>query len=47
MLVEIFLLRLELAMRMADETSRTATAPRFVPLPRGMMPKFKARLVVV
>ncbi|HEX3502437.1 MAG TPA: hypothetical protein VHU22_03470 [Xanthobacteraceae bacterium] len=46
MLVEIFLLRLELAMRMADETSRPV-ASRFVPLPRGVKPKFKTRLVVV
>jgi hypothetical protein len=46
MLVEIFLLRLELAMRMADESSRPA-ASRFVPLPRDMRPKFKTRLAVV
>jgi hypothetical protein len=47
MLVEIFLLRLELAMRMVDEAGRQAAAPRFVPLPHGMKPKFKTRLTVV
>jgi hypothetical protein len=46
MLVEIFLLRLELALRMADETSPPA-ASRFVPLPRGAKPRFKTRLTVV
>jgi hypothetical protein len=46
MFEEIFLLRLEITMRLADEASRPA-ASRFVPLPRGMKPKFKTRLAVV
>ena len=46
MFEEIFLLRLEIAMRLADTISIPA-APRFVPLPRGMKPKFKTRLAVV
>lgn len=46
MFAEIFLLRLEIAIRLADEASYPV-APRFVPLPRGMKPKFKTRLALV
>jgi hypothetical protein len=46
MLVEIFLLRLELAIRLAEEANGPAMS-RFVPLPRGTQPKFKTRLAVV
>jgi hypothetical protein len=46
MFAEIFLLRLEIAIRLADEAYCPA-APRFVPLPRGMKPKFKTRLAAV
>jgi hypothetical protein len=46
MFPEIILLRLELAIRLADEASGPVT-PRFVPLPRGIKPKFKTRLAVV
>jgi hypothetical protein len=41
MLVEIFLLRLEMAMRVAE--APIATASRFVPLPRGVRPMFKRK----
>jgi hypothetical protein len=43
MFAEIFLLRLEIAMRLADGAVGPA-ASRFVPLPRGMKPKFKTKL---
>jgi hypothetical protein len=46
MLAEIFLLRLEMAMRIAEEAS-AAMAPRFVPLPRGAKPQFKKKLAAV
>ncbi|HUC50754.1 MAG TPA: hypothetical protein VMA30_15340 [Xanthobacteraceae bacterium] len=46
MFAEIFLLRLEIAMRLADAAD-APVAPRFVPLPRGMKPKFKTRLALV
>lgn len=42
MFAEIFLLRLEIAMRSADEAEPVAT-PRFVPLQRGMKPQFKKK----
>jgi hypothetical protein len=45
MLVEIFLLRLELAIRVAQEP--VAAASRFVPLPRGVRPIFKRNLAAV
>jgi hypothetical protein len=45
MLVEIFLLRLEMSMRLADEP--IATASRFVPLPRGVRPLFKRKPAAV
>jgi len=45
MLVEIFLLRLELAIRVAQEP--VATASRFVPLPRGVRPMFKRKLAAI
>jgi hypothetical protein len=46
MFPEIILLRLELAIQLADEANGPA-APRFVPLPRGTRPRFKTRLTVV
>jgi hypothetical protein len=46
MLAEIILLRLDIAIRLADERS-CPEAPRFVPLARGMKSKFKARLSLV
>jgi hypothetical protein len=46
MFAEIFLLRLEIALRLAEEASGPA-APRFVPLPRGVKPRFKTRLAAV
>ena len=46
MLVELFLLRLEIAMRLAEEVN-SPPAPRFVPLPHGMKPKFKIKLAAV
>ena len=42
MLAEIFLLRLEMSMRVVDEP--IATASRFVPLPRGVRPLFRRKL---
>jgi hypothetical protein len=45
MLAEIFLLRLEMSMRLAD--APVTTASRFVPLPRGMRPIFKKKLSAV
>jgi hypothetical protein len=45
MLVEIFLLRLEMSMRLADEP--IATASRFVPLPRVVRPLFKRKPAAV
>jgi hypothetical protein len=46
MFAEIFLFQLEIAVRLADRASGPA-APRFVPLPPGMRPKFKLRLVAI
>lgn len=46
MFAEIFLFRLEIAMRLADRASGPAM-PRFVPLPSGTRPKFKLRVVAV
>ncbi|HZC56860.1 MAG TPA: hypothetical protein VE396_12595 [Xanthobacteraceae bacterium] len=46
MLAEIFLLRLEMALRVADETGAAET-PRFVPLARGVKPQFKKKLAAV
>ena len=46
MLAEIILLRLEIAIRLAEQASGQA-APRFVPLQGGMKPRFKTRLAVV
>ncbi len=46
MLAEIFLLRLEMAMRIAEEAN-AAAAPRFIPLPRGVKPQFKKTLTAV
>ena len=45
MLAEIFLLRLEMSMRVAAEP--VATASRFVPLPRGVRLLFKRKLAAV
>ena len=46
MLAEIILLRLEIAIRLANETSFPA-APRFVPIARDMQRNFKPRLAAV
>jgi hypothetical protein len=46
MLAEIFLLRLERALRALDEAGPVA-ASRFVPLARGVKPRFKRRLAAV
>jgi hypothetical protein len=45
MLAELFLLRLEMAMRVADQP--VTTASRFVPLPRGVRPLFKRKPAAV
>jgi hypothetical protein len=46
MLAEIILLRLEIAIRLAEQASGQAT-PRFVPLQGGMKPRFKTQLAAV
>jgi len=46
MLAEIILLRLDIAIRLAEESSYP-TAPRFVPIARGMQRNFKIRLAAV
>jgi hypothetical protein len=46
MLAEIILLRLEIALRLAEQV-RPATVSRFVPLVRGIKPHFKRKLAVV
>jgi hypothetical protein len=46
MLAEIFLLRLEFAIRAAEEAD-AAAIPRFVPLARGMKPQFKKKPAAV
>jgi hypothetical protein len=46
MLAEIFLLRLEFAIRVAAEANAVAI-PRFVPLARDMKPQFKKKLAAV